>query len=45
MKGTLQAFKAVASGMIGVGKEKNLAKDFEATEKTDLGLILLLALL
>ena len=33
MKGTLQVFKAVASSMIGVGKKKNLAKDFEATEK------------
>ena len=33
MKGTLQAFKAVASAMIGIGKKKNLAKDFEATEK------------
>ena len=33
MKGTLQVFKAVSSAMIGVGKKKNLAKDFEATEK------------
>ena len=33
MKATLQVFKAVASAMIGVGKKKNLAKDFEATEK------------
>ena len=33
MKGTLQVFKAVASAMIGVGKKKNLAKDFEAAEK------------
>ena len=33
MKSTLQVFKAVASAMIGVGKKKNLAKDFEATEK------------
>ena len=33
MKGTLQVFKAVTSAMIGVGKKKNLAKDFEATEK------------
>ena len=33
MKGTLQVFKAVASAMTGVGKKKNLAKDFEATEK------------
>ncbi len=33
MKVTLQVFKAVASAMIGVGKKKNLAKDFEATEK------------
>ena len=29
----LQVFKAVASAMIGVGKKKNLAKDFEAMEK------------
>jgi len=34
MKGTLQVFKAVACAMIGIGKKKNLAKDFEATEKT-----------
>ena len=33
MKGTIQVFKAVASAMIGVGKKKNLAKHFEATEK------------
>ena len=33
MKGTLQVFKAVSSAMIGFGKKKNLAKDFEATEK------------
>ena len=33
MKGTLQVFKAAASAMIGVGKKKNLAKDFEAAEK------------
>ena len=33
MKGTFQVFKAVASAMIGVGKKKNLAKDFEAMEK------------
>ena len=33
MKGTLQVFKAVASAMIGIGKKKNLAKDFDATEK------------
>ena len=34
MKGTLQAFKAVASAMIGIGKKENLAKDFEVTEKS-----------
>ena len=33
MKDTLQVFKAVGSAMIGIGKKKNLAKDFEATEK------------
>ena len=33
MKVTLQVFKAVASAMIGVGKKKNLAKNFEASEK------------
>ena len=33
MKGALQVFKAVASAMIGVGKKKNLAKDFEAMER------------
>ena len=34
MSSLLQVFKAVASAMIGVGKKKNLVKDFEATEKT-----------
>jgi hypothetical protein len=34
MSSLLQVFKAVASAMIGVGKKKNLAKDFESTEKT-----------
>tara|TARA_B100000953_G_scaffold147134_1_gene121839 strand:- start:300 stop:491 length:192 start_codon:yes stop_codon:yes gene_type:complete len=33
LKGALQVFKAVASAMIGVGKKKNLIKDFETTEK------------
>ena len=33
MKDMLQVFKAVASAMIGVGKKKNLAKDFETMEK------------
>ena len=33
MKGALQVFKVFVSAMIGVGKKKNLAKDFEATEK------------
>jgi len=33
MKDILQAFKAVASAMVGVGKKDNLAKDFEKTEK------------
>ncbi len=27
-------FRAVLSAMIGVGKKKNLAQDFEATERT-----------
>jgi hypothetical protein len=30
----MQVFRAVASALIGVGKKKNLAQDFEATEKT-----------
>ena len=34
MKSTLQVFRAVACAMIGIGKKKNLAKDFEATDKT-----------
>ena len=34
MKATLQVFRAVASAMIGVGKKKNLEKDFESSEKT-----------
>ena len=34
MKSLLQVFRAVASAMIGVGKKKNLAQDFDATEKT-----------
>ena len=35
MGSLLQVFRAVASAMIGVGKKKNLAQDFESTEKTD----------
>ena len=34
MKSLLQVFRAVASSMIGIGKKKNLAQDFDATEKT-----------
>ncbi|MDC1446806.1 DUF2970 domain-containing protein [Candidatus Thioglobus sp.] len=34
MGSLLQVFRAVASAMIGVGKKKHLAQDFEATEKT-----------
>jgi hypothetical protein len=34
MKSLMQVFRAIASAMIGVGKKKNLAQDFEATEKT-----------
>ncbi|KAA0445153.1 MAG: DUF2970 domain-containing protein [Candidatus Thioglobus sp.] len=33
MKGLGQVFKAVTSAMIGVGKKKDLIKDFERTEK------------
>ena len=33
MRAMLQVFRAVASAMIGVGKKKNLEKDFETTEK------------
>ena len=33
MKSLMQVFRAVASAMIGIGKKKNLAQDFEATEK------------
>lgn len=33
MKGVFEVFRAVASAMIGVGKKKDLAKDFESTEK------------
>ena len=33
MRAMLQVFRAVASAMIGVGKKKNLEKDFESTEK------------
>jgi len=43
MKGTFEVFRAVASAMIGVGKKKDLARDFESTEKMGLGLISLLA--
>ena len=43
MKGVFDVFRAVASAMIGVGKKKDLAKDFESTEKTDLGPLSLLA--
>ncbi|MBT68187.1 MAG: hypothetical protein CMO25_02150 [Thiotrichales bacterium] len=34
MKKTLQAVKAAASSMIGVGKKNNLVQDFESVEKT-----------
>ena len=34
MKVMLQVFRAVLSAMIGVGKKKNLEKDFESSEKT-----------
>ena len=34
MKSLLKVFRAVASAMIGVGKKKNLAQDFDATEKS-----------
>ena len=34
MKSLLQVFRAIASAMIGVGKQKNLAQDFDATEET-----------
>ncbi|MDC0963726.1 DUF2970 domain-containing protein [Candidatus Pseudothioglobus singularis] len=34
MKSLLQVFRAVSSAMIGVGKKKNLAQDFDTTEKT-----------
>jgi hypothetical protein len=33
MRAMLQVFRAVASAMIGVGKKKNLEKDFDSTEK------------
>ena len=33
MKSFLKIFRAVASAMIGVGQKKNLAQDFDATEK------------
>jgi len=32
MRAMLQVFRAVASAMIGVGKKKNLEKDFDSTE-------------
>ena len=34
MGSLLQVFRAVASAMIGVGKKKHLAQDFESTEKS-----------
>ena len=34
MKSLMLVFRAVLSAMIGVGKKKNLAQDFEATERT-----------
>ena len=34
MSSLTRVFKAVASSMIGVGKKKHLAQDFEAVEKT-----------
>ena len=34
MSSLARVFKAVASSMIGVGKKKSLAQDFEVVEKT-----------
>ena len=34
MSSLARVFKAAASSMIGVGKKKHLAQDFEAVEKT-----------
>ena len=34
MKSLMLVFRAVLSAMIGIGKKKNLAQDFEATERT-----------
>ena len=34
MLALMLGFRAVLSAMIGVGKKKNLAQDFEATERT-----------
>ena len=34
MKSLMLVFRAVLSAMVGVGKKKNLAQDFEATERT-----------
>ena len=34
MKSLMLVFRAVLSAMIGVGKKKNLAQDFDAAEKT-----------
>jgi|TARA_B100000929_G_scaffold125624_1_gene99530 hypothetical protein len=33
MKGVFEVFRAVASAMIGVGKKKDLVRDFESAEK------------
>ncbi len=34
MSSLIRVIKAVASSMIGIGKRKHLAQDFEAVEKT-----------
>ena len=34
MKGVFEVFRAVASAMIGVGKKKDLVRDFESAEKS-----------
>ena len=45
MRAMLQVFRAVASAMIGVGKKKNLEKDFESTEKNGPWLYIIIGLI
>ena len=45
MRYFFQVLRGVASAMIGIGKKKNLAKDFDAVEKSGPWLYILVGLI